>query len=429
MKNLILSSLLLLTTLHLSAQVQGGGSVTGRVLDGAMAGEPLMGATVRVPGVQVGTTTDMDGRFTLEMPAGKVLLQISMMGYKTQVVNVKGKSVVEVTLQEDNKVLDEVVVVGYGSMKKRDLTGAMSQIKSEDLVAGGATDLAHGMQGKIAGVQVSSSDNAPGSGVSITVRGANSFTTSSQPLYIVDGVPYNENPNGTPASAADNNPQETNPLNFISPNDIDKIEVLKDASATAIYGSRGANGVIIITTKKGTRGKNNVRYSGSLTVSRRARKLDLLNAREWATVSKSAWGNRGGYTDEEIAALGEGTDWQDAVLRTAVSQRHEVSFDGGDERTRYLLSAGYTGENGIVIGSDFRRYNLRANVERKLSDVFQLAVVTTVGKSVQHALSTTEPVNYKSSPFSGGITNSLTYALFMPPVVPVYNADGSYNCK
>lgn len=321
--------------------------------------------------------------------------------------------------------MEEVVVVGYGTQRRTHLTGAVTKVNAEVFDQNRTTTVDAALGGAVAGLNVVTSGQ-PGGSAQFRLRRGNSVNASNQPLYVIDGFIYYHEA-GSMQAGVGAIESTLDPLSFINPSDIESIEVLKDDGATAIYGSRGANGVIIITTKKGTRGKNNVRYSGSLTVSRRARKLDLLNAREWATVSKSAWGNRGGYTDEEIAAMGEGTDWQDAVLRTAVSQRHEVSFDGGDERTRYLLSAGYTGEDGIVIGSDFRRYNLRANVERKLSDVFQLAVVTTVGKSVQHALSTTEPVNYKSSPFSGGITNSLTYALFMPPVVPVYNADGSYN--
>ncbi|MBR1800218.1 MAG: TonB-dependent receptor [Bacteroidaceae bacterium] len=415
MKNLILSSLLLLMTLQLSAQ--GAGSVTGTVLDGSMGNEPLMGATVKVVGEQMGTTTDMDGHFSIEMPAGKVLLQLSMMGFKTQVVNVKGKSIVEVVLQEDNKVLDEVVVVGYGSMKKRDLTGAMSQIKSEDLMKGGATDLAHGMQGKIAGVQVSSSDNAPGSGVSITVRGANSFSTSSQPLYIVDGVPYNENPNATPASVADNNPQETNPLNFINPNDIDKIEVLKDASATAIYGSRGANGVIIITTKKGQTGKPKIELNASYgiqTLAKRIKVLDALTYMQYQNESKrnsnyyegtdkrlvadhGTWEN-GEYepgvldfTPGTVVSDGNGhtwraadhsADWQDEIYRTGSQQDYNLSISGGDDKGWYSFSGNYTQQNGVIKESGFTRYGLSINIGRHITDWLEVGTSSHVSSNV-----------------------------------------------
>lgn len=391
--------------------------LTGTVLDGTMNNEPLMGATVKVVGVQMGTTTDLDGHFQIEMPAGKVLLQISMMGFKTQVVNVKGKSVIEVVLQEDNKVLDEVVVVGYGSMKKRDLTGAMSQIKGDALRAGGSTDLAHGMQGKIAGVQVNSSDNAPGSGVSITVRGANSFTTSSQPLYIVDGVPYNENPNATPASAADNNPQETNPLNFINPNDIDRIEVLKDASATAIYGSRGANGVVIITTKKGQTGKPRIELNASFGVSTLAKRIKVLDALDYMKYQREAAQNsnlyEGGsyevrndrgtwengtykpgvldYTPGTVVTDGNGNywraddnmaDWQDEIYRTGSQQDYSLNVSGGDDKGWYSFSGNYTQQNGIIKESGFTRYGLSINIGRHITKWLEIGTSSHVSSNV-----------------------------------------------
>lgn len=391
--------------------------ITGTVLDGTMNNEPLMGATVKVVGAQLGTTTDMDGRFQLEMPAGKVLLQVSMMGFRTQVVNVKGKAVVEVILQEDNKVLDEVVVVGYGSMKKRDLTGAMSQLKSDELMAGGSIDVAHGMQGKLAGVQVRNSDNAPGAGVSVTVRGANSFTTSSQPLYIVDGVPYNENPNATPATAADNNPQETNPLNFINPNDIDKIEVLKDASATAIYGSRGANGVVIITTKKGKAGKPRIELTASFGVSTLAKRIKVLDALNYMQYQREAAlnsnlyeggnyevkGDRGSwegdtykpgvldYTPGTTATDGNGhywraddntADWQDEIYRTGAQQDYNLNVSGGDDKGWYSFSGNYTQQNGIIKESGFTRYGLSINIGRHITNWLEIGTSSHVSSNV-----------------------------------------------
>ncbi len=251
MRKWIMLCLLLVSSMSIQAQTQ----ISGRVVDSSQ--EPLIGATVAVPGTTTGTVTDLDGNFKFDVPAGKMIVQVSMIGYKTQVVNIKGKSQLNITLKEDSKTMDEVVVVGYGTMRKRDLSGSMAQLKGDELMGGATTDVAKGMQGKIAGVQVSQTDGSPGAGVSITVRGANSFTTSSEPLYIVDGIPYNnDNPSQMPASGADENTnQKTNPLSFLNPNDIEKIEVLKDASATAIYGSRGANGVVIITTRKGQTGK------------------------------------------------------------------------------------------------------------------------------------------------------------------------------
>ncbi|MBQ8098702.1 MAG: TonB-dependent receptor [Bacteroidaceae bacterium] len=326
---------------------------------------------------------------------------------------------------QKDKSLSEVIVVGYGTQKRTHLTGSVTKISSEVFQNYKTSTVDEALGGAAAGVNVTTGGQ-PGAGSQIRIRGGNSVNANNAPLYVIDGFIYYHDASsmqtgvGAIESALD-------PLSFINPSDIEHIEVLKDDGATAIYGSRGANGVIIITTKKGQRGKNSVRYSTNATLSTAAKKLHLLDAREWAQLQKDYFGNKVGYSDEEIAQLGHGTDWQDAVLRSAWSQTHEISFSGGDNKTRYQISGNYTNQDGIVIGSDFSRYNLRANVERQLSDKFLLSVVATAGKTRQHALSTTEPVNYKSSPYSAGITNSLTYALFMPPVVPIYNADGTYN--
>lgn len=391
--------------------------VKGTVLDGSMPGEPLPGAVIRVPGTQTVTTSDADGRFSLTMPEGKVLVQVSMMSFKTQVINVKGKTNVVVTLVEDNKVLDEMVVVGYGSMAKRDLTGAMSQIKSEDIVRGGSVDVSHALQGKIAGVQVQQSDNSPGAGVSVTVRGANSFSTSSQPLYIVDGVPYNENPNATPASVADNNPQETNPLNFINPNDIEKIEVLKDASATAIYGSRGANGVIIITTKKGQTGKPKIELNASYGVSRLAKRIDVLDPLTYMQYQREAAQNtnyyeggqreirpdngswNGGVYKPGVLDYAPGftttdglgnywssadntADWQDEIYRTGSQQDYSLSVSGGSDKGWYSISGNYTRQCGIIRESGYQRYGLSLNLGRHITKWLELGSSSHVSQSV-----------------------------------------------
>ncbi|MBR6202253.1 MAG: SusC/RagA family TonB-linked outer membrane protein, partial [Bacteroidaceae bacterium] len=222
-----------------------------------------------------------------------------------------------------------------------------------------------------------------------------------------------------------------NPLATINPNDIESIEVLKDVSATAIYGSRGANGVILITTKKGKQGekKASINYGYSLGFSNVTKKLDLMNAAEWAQFQKTYYNNKGGYTDEQIAALGKGTDWQDAVLRTALQQSHELSINGGTDKGRYAFSANYTDQDGIILNSGFQRYNFHTNAEWELLKNLKFGVNATYGRSKQSGLTTSEKQVFNSSPFSAGITNSFVYALLTPPVVPVYNADGSYNFK
>lgn len=379
-------------------------TVTGRVMDGA-SNESAIGATVMVVGTTVGTVSDFDGNFTLEVPDGKFILQVSMVGYKTQVINIRGKNHIDVTLQEDTQEMDEVVVVGYGTMKKRDLSGSVSQIKSEDLLAGGGTDVAVSLSGKIAGVDVKESDGAPGSGVSITVRGANSFTTSSQPLYIVDGVPFGTDPNGMPQSGAnDGHNQSQNPLSMINPNDIEKIEVLKDASATAIYGSRGANGVVIITTRKGQQGKPKVELNIRAGIQQIARKVKMLDAYHYALYQNEAAANSRAYeggtqrdpyrgewdypyvgsgyvysqgkynpspedflhpglrTDQygnvdEVA----GTDWQDQIYRLGWSQEYNASVSGGTEKGYYAFSGSYADQRGIIKNTGYQRYTLSIN--------------------------------------------------------------------
>ena len=399
-KRLLLISMCLCALMYAKAQT----TVNGRVMDGA-SNESAIGASVLVVGTTVGTITDFDGNFTLEVPEGKFILQVSMVGYKTQVINIRGKERIDVTLQEDTQVMDEVVVVGYGTMKKRDLSGSVSQIKSEDLLAGGTADAAHSLSGKIAGVDVKESDGAPGSGVSITVRGANSFTTSSQPLYIVDGIPFGTDPNGVPQSGANEGQnQSQNPLSMLNPNDIEKIEVLKDASATAIYGSRGANGVVIITTRRGKEGKPKVELNIRAGIQQIARKVEMLDAYHYALYQNEAAANsrtyeggtqrdpyRGewdypyigsgyvytqgkynpspedflnpGLRTDQYGNVDEvaGTDWQDQIYQLGWSQEYNASVSGGTDKGYYAFSGSYSDQTGIIKNTGFQRYTLSIN--------------------------------------------------------------------
>ncbi len=446
MRKWILLALLLVCSIGLEAQTL----VKGRVMDGAMAGEPLIGATLKVPGTTAGTVSDLDGNFQLQLPDGKFIIQVSMIGYKTLVVNVKGKTQIEITLYEDSKVMDEVVVVGYGTMKKRDLSGAVSQIKGDDLRKGGAIDVAHGLQGKIAGVQVQQSDGSPGAGVSITVRGANSFTTSSQPLYIVDGIPFGTDPNSTPQSDANSgNNQQTSPLSMINPNDIEKIEVLKDASATAIYGSRGANGVVIITTKKGQTGKPKVEAGMKWTVQNIGKRVKTLDPRTYALYQNEAsqnsvkyengtqrnpyrgeWEypytggsfiytqgkynpspddflNPGQRTDEYgNVDVVEGADWQNEIYRTGWQQEYNASVSGGSDQGWYAFSGNYTKQDGIIKNTGYRRYGLSVNISRHVAKWLE------IGTSSHFTNATTDFQRTNSE--NTGIIRS---ALIFPPTV------------
>ena len=445
-KWIYLSLMLLLCSIGAYAQT----TLRGRVLDGAMPGETLIGASVKVPGTSIGTVTDLDGNFSFQLPKGKVVVQVSMIGYQTQVVNVKGKDFIEVTLREDSKVMDEVVVVGYGTMKKRDLSGAVSQIKSDELMKGGAVDVAHGLQGKIAGVQVQQSDGSPGAGVSITVRGANSFTTSSQPLYIVDGIPFGTGPNGTPQSDANSgNNQQSSPLSMIDPNSIEKIEVLKDASATAIYGSRGANGVVIITTKKGQTGKPKVEAGLKWTMQKIGRRVKTLDPYTYALYQNEANENSlyyengtqrnpyrgeweypytGGsfiYTQgkynpspEDFLTPGqrtdqygnvdtvEGADWQDEIYQTGWQQEYNASVSGGSDQGWYAFSGSYTKQDGIIRNTGYERFGLSINISRHITKWLE------IGTSSHFTNATTDFQRTNSE--NTGIIRS---ALIFPPTV------------
>ncbi len=326
----------------------------------------------------------------------------------------------------DSLNLNEVVVVGYGTQRRTQLTGAVSTISSERFADVPVPTLDGALTGAVAGLNVTATSGQPGAASNIRIRGGNSVNASNEPLYVVDGFIYYKNASDskTGLGAIESS---LNPLSTINPSDIQSIEVLKDVSATAIYGSRGANGVILITTKKGTRGKTTINYRFTTGWDAVAKKLDLMTASEWAGFQKKYYYNKGGYTDEQIAALGAGTDWQDAMLRNAFRQTHEFSVNGGNQKSRYAFSANYTNQDGIIINSGFKRYNFHLNADWNLLEGLTFGLSATYGKSTQHGLTTTEEVKYNSSPYSAGITNSFVYGLLTPRVVPIYKEDGTYN--
>ena len=402
-------------------------TVQGTIVD-AITGESILGATVRY-GDGKGVTTDIDGHFAIDVKSLPVKLTISFTGYRAQTVTVyDDEEDINVKLTEKRSYLNDVVVVGYGTQSRTQLTGSVTTVKSDVFENSTASTLDGALSGQVAGLNVTAASGQPGAESSIRIRGGNSVNASNEPLYVVDGFIYfkDASTSGTGLGAIESS---LNPLATINPNDIESIEVLKDVSATAIYGSRGANGVILITTKKGKLGekKAHISYGYSLGLSNVSKKLDLLNASQWAQFQKDYFSNKGGYTDEQIKALGKGTDWQDAVLRTAVQQAHELSVNGSTDKSRYAFSANYTDQDGIVLNSGFQRYNFHTNVEWELQKGLKFGINATYGRSKQQGLTTTEEQVFNSSPYSAGITNSFVYALLMPPVISVYNADGSYN--
>ena len=316
-------------------------TVTGTIIDAAND-EPIIGASVLVMGTTSGTITDFDGNFTVSVPDDDAVLQISYMGYKTQEVPVNGQKTIRVVLHEDSELLDEVVVVGYGVVKKNDATGAVTAIKPDDMNKGLQTNAQDMIQGKIAGVSVTSDGGAPGGGANIRIRGGSSLSASNNPLIIIDGLAMDNN--GIPGAG--------NPLAMVNPSDIDTFTVLKDASATAIYGSRASNGVIIITTKKGSAGsKPKVKYEGNMSVGTLTHRLETLTGdemRAYATVL--------GHGADKTHFLGtENTNWQDQIYRTAISTDHNISLTGGTKNMPYRASIGYTLNNGTIKTSQMQR--------------------------------------------------------------------------
>ena len=313
-------------------------TVKGHVKDSA--GEPIIGATIRVAGQQGGTVSDFDGNFTLKAPEGATL-NVTYIGY--QPANVKAAANVVVVLKDDSQMLENVVVIGYGVAKKNDLTGSVTAIKPDDKNHGLVTNAQDMLQGKVAGVNITTSGGAPGSGASIRIRGGSSLNASNDPLIVIDGL------------AMDNQGVKglSNPLSMVNPNDIESFTVLKDASATAIYGSRGSNGVIIITTKKGRVGRGTqVSYNGSIAISTKKNTFDVLDGDEYRAFIKSYYGE-----DSDAAKLlgTANTDWQDEIYRTAIATDHNVTVSGGIGKMPYRLSLGYTDQQGILETSSFQR--------------------------------------------------------------------------
>lgn len=321
-------------------------SISGKVT--AVGGEPLIGAAILVKNTSGGTVTDLDGNYQLNVPDNASILVFSYIGYTSQEVEIGGRSVIDVQLVADATQLDEVIVVGYATQKKKDITGAVTSVRNEDFNQGVITSPEQLLQGKVSGVNVTSASGEPGSNQAITIRGQGSVRSSSTPLFVVDGFALDNS--GTGAS--------TNPLNFINPQDIESIDVLKDASATAIYGARGANGVILITTKRGKAGVSKVSFSSSLAVSNLAREIPVFSASEFR---KNVVAIGGDLTD-----LGGNTNWQRELTQTAISHNQNLVLNGGTEKLTYYASLGVQDQEGIIKNSGLQRYSGRVNVTQKL---------------------------------------------------------------
>lgn len=394
--------------------------ISGTVTD---AQGPIIGATVRVVGTKIATVTDFDGRYTLNVPAGATL-SVNYVGYIEKKIKVGSQSTIDVTIVEDSQNLNEVVVVGYGTMKKSDLAGASTSLDEKTLKSAPMTNVDDALQGRVSGVTTMTTSGAPGSAVSVSVRGQATINANSDPLYVVDGVIWQGGSNsgaslGLGDALGNGTHSAVSPLSLLNPADIVSMEVLKDASATAIYGAQGANGVILITTKQGKSGEAKFTYNGSVSASRQNKRLDIMNLREYAEFYNSlvAQGEISKpdaiYSDSSI--LGIGTNWQDAIFRTAWSNSHQISAEGGTDKIKYYLSGNYEKQNGTIIGSDFSRYGFRVNVEAQLKNWLKVGTNNTYSKTSE---------SLKLADSDEGLIN---YSLTTPPDIQIYDVDGNYS--
>ncbi|MCO6497471.1 MAG: TonB-dependent receptor [Chitinophagaceae bacterium] len=364
---------------HTEAQVDvqqaGQKTVTGKVTD--ITGVPLPGVSVRVKGESTGSVTNGSGVYSIKVGGSATVLVYSLVGYITQEKKVGDKTTMDISLAEEVKTLDDVVIIGYGEVQRKDLTGSVTSIQSDELMKGKPLSFQEALQGKLAGVQVSSSSGEPGAAVAISIRGANTIYGGSSPLFVIDGIPYDLNSKEIATSQIDDESYGmSNPLATLNPQDIESIDILKDASATAIYGSKGANGVIIITTKAGKAGQMRVEYNGSTTLSDAVKKLKVLDASDYIEFRRLVSPNSSlFYYDSNKDGLFNELDdpkdpyalpfhnWQNEILRQGVSNDQSITLSGGRDGTRYSGSAGYVNEKTILIANNFDRYNFRLRVD------------------------------------------------------------------
>ncbi len=426
--------LILLFSIQLiSAQTKVSGTVTDE------SGQALVGVNVVIKGTSQGTITNVDGKYSITASADAQLV-FNYVGFEENVQRVGNRSVINVTMKENAKSLEEVVVVGYGQIRKKDLTGSVASFGAEKLKDRPYGNALQSLSGQVSGVQITQSQGAPGLAPSIKVRGASSINAGTTPLYVIDGIPLEDNTirSGDGSSSASNMDFNRNPLNNINPNDIESIEVLKDASSAAIYGSRGANGVVIITTKQGKAGKTKVDASYEYGISNVNRRIEMMDAKEWMAFETAARNNtwatilkgnpnavRGNNTKIPVEfsdpawleRIGNGTDWQDVLLRTAYSHNVQLSVSGGNEKSQFMISGGYLNSEGVVDQNEYDRITLRSNMKHKIND--KLNVGLNIG------LTRTNDASFGTAGKSDAVSLSLQSA----PIFPLYVETGSLGFK
>ena len=384
-------------------------NITGTVTEEG-SGFPLPGVNIQIQGTLTGTITGIDGTYSLQASTGDVLV-FSFVGYITQEIAVADQNVIDVALAEDVELLDEVVVVGYGTQRRANVTGSAQRVVADEANVGLVNSPEQLFQGRVAGVNIIQSGGEPGAPVTIRIRGGTSISASNEPLYVIDGVPI-DNSNVAPDGGTDTDSGRKNPLVFLNPSDIESIDVLKDASAAAIYGSRGANGVILITTKKGREGQVQVDYDGYVSSSSFIRDLPLLTASEYRSFVQA--------NNLPTDLLGNAdTDWQQEVTQSALSQNHNLAFSGGTATTQYRASVSYLSQEGIIINSDLERVSGRINVNHRALDEKLRLDMRLTGSFYNDNRAPFQ----QTGGFEGGL---LTNVMKYNPTLPVRNADGTF---
>lgn len=402
-------------------------------------GEAIPGASVVIKGTTTGTITSADGHYTLNAKAGD-MLSVSFVGMKTAEVKYNGQSSLNIKLEEESIGIEEVVAIGYGTVKKSDLTGSVVSVGSDKLKDRSFGNALQAISGQVSGVQITQTQGAPGMAPSIKVRGASSINAGTTPLYVIDGIPLEDNTvrSGDGSSSSSNMDFNRNPMNFINPNDIESIEVLKDASSAAIYGSRGANGVVIITTKQGKAGKTKIEATYEYSIANVNRRIEMMDATEWMAFETAARNNtwatilknnpnavRGNNTKIPVEfsdpawleRIGNGTDWQDVLLRTAYSHNAQVTASGGTDKTQFMISGGLLDNEGVVDQNEYNRITLRSNVRHKVSDRFNIGVNIGLSRTTDASFGT------------AGKSDAVSLSVQSDPIFPLYVETGSLGFK
>jgi len=414
--------LLLLTCLILPATGQDGRTISGKVV--------ILGSDTGIPGITVlekgstnGAITDPDGNYSITVKARTGILVFSFVGMKTVEVDYSGMSIVNVEMEEEAIGLEEVVAIGYGTMKKSDLTGSVGSVKVDEMMKTPVTSFDQSLQGRVAGVQITQLSAQPGGSTLFRIRGGSSIYAGNQPLYVIDGMMINSDDNMSWISAP-----TINALSALNPNDIESIEVLKDASATSIFGAKGANGVILITTKRGKAGTDRITFESYYGIQEVAKRIEVMNATQFAILYDEAGSNaaidNGSdyvplYPDPE--SLGEGTDWQDEIYRIAPTQNYSLSASGGSEKTQYAISGNYFRQDGVIVGSDFSRYSFRTNLDHQASKRLKVGTSFTLNRTRANTVGSSTQAGF----FPGVVNTALTFS----PAISVFDSTGQYTLK